>query len=174
MYDKSKMTRIIDNKIENILPAPGIFAGYVMLGLGILILFSYPLGGLVLLMAGIFISFSTSGVQIDPRERQIKDYTKCFGIAFGKWENIEIYKDISVLSTRQTYTAYSRANVSMTDAEKFYDVYLLDTTHRKKMKVKRCKGQEEALKEAQLLAEMLELNFTKYNPVISSRTRARR
>jgi len=168
------MKTIIDNKIETLVPTTAVYSGYLFLLIGIIALFSQAFLGLGLIGIGILIGFSTSGVQIDLEKKLIKDYVKCFGIAFGRWGNIEGFQDISVLSTRQSSTTYSRSNRALTQIEIFYDVYFLNSTHRLKMKVKRCKEQDEAIKEAQILADQLGLNYTNFNPVISSKTRARR
>jgi hypothetical protein len=168
------MKPIIDNKIENIAPKTAIYSGYLFIFFGIVGLSSNLFAGLGIIAVGILISFSTSGVQIDPEKRLLKDYTKCFGFKFGKWESIEIYTDIAVLSLRQSSTTLSRSNRALTEIEKYYDVCLLNSSHRIKMKVKRSKTQDDAIKEARLLAEKLNLNYTDFNPVISARTRARR
>ncbi len=71
----------------------------------------------------------------------------------------------------ESSTVYSRSQIATTDINTYYDINLMNKSHRKKVILSRLKGVEEAAKE---LCLELDLEYTKYNPVISAKTRARR
>jgi hypothetical protein len=168
------MSKPIDNKIENILPTAGIFAGYVLIVFGLILSFKASILGVVILIIGAIMSFTYNGVQIDVQNKRIRNYTNCLGIIFGNWEGIEIYTDIAVLQINETSKAYSIGNVALTEKDKYYDVFLLNETHRIKFKIKRCLEKGLAVESAQYIASLLELKYSSYNPIISERTRLRR
>jgi hypothetical protein len=119
-------------------------------------------------------SFTYNGVQIDIPNKRIRNYTNCLGIIFGNWQSIGVYTDIAVLKSNETSRAYSIGNVALTENEKYYDVFLLNETHRIKFRIKRCLEKSIAIDNAQNIASLLELKYSLYNPVISEKTRLRR
>ncbi len=151
---------------------PLIIAGYVLMFLGLLS--SPSIFGGILILGGVYISFSTTGVSLDVSKKQLKEYTRLFGYKWGSWKSYEDYPFIAVLKRMESSTVYSRAQVAMTDKFTFYDVNLMNKSHRKKVILSRQKEVAKAEEMAKELCEELGLEYTKYNPVISAKTLARR
>jgi len=168
------MKPLIDNKIENILPTAGIFAGYALISIGLISLFNNLLIGVVVLILGLIMIFTYNGVQIDVPNKRIRNYTKCLGLLIGKWQGLDVFTDIAVLQTNETSRALSLANVALKESEKYYDVFLLNKSHRIKFRIKRCLEKSMAIEDAQSIAGLLELEYSIYSPVISEATHLKR
>lgn len=163
---------MIDLKTGKLFSKPLIFAGYILMLLGLLSIVSIL--GIILLLIGILISFGTTGVSIDPTGKRLKEYSRVFGYKWGEWKSYKDYPFIAVLRRKESSTVYSRSQVSTTELNTYFDINLMNVSHRKKVILTRLKGVDEAEKKAKELCELLEVEYTKYNPVISAKTRARR
>jgi len=170
------MKKIIDNKLERLFTPAMTVGGYILMALSVLaFLDGGYIGGVLLILAGGFIAFATNGILIDPNTKRTKQYIGYLGLRIGKWKSMEQYCHITILRSRESTTAYSRSNrATTTRAEIFYDVTLLDKTHRQKLGVKRLKGEQPAIASAKELMNILGFDFVKYNPVVSEATRINR
>lgn len=152
-----------------------VFSGYGILTVGVLITLGNPIIGLLVVLVGGFISFTSTGIQIDVENKKYKHYSSYYGIKQGQWKTLDSYPCLAILQSRQSSTTHSIGNISsITNSENYYDIYLLDKTHRQKLLIKRLKNKEQASKDAKEFAENLGVEFTTYNPVISAKTRSRR
>ena len=170
-------TEVIDYNTGKVFPRPLVFAGYVCLVTALYFMYNRiinPIESIGLLFIGGFASFTSAGVQIDIVNKKYREYSSYFGLERGQWKSFETYTDIAVLGTREIQTSYSLTNVEMTERQKYFDICLLDKTHRDKLKIKRFIDKEQAIQDAKDLSEKLGVQFTTYNPQISSTTRARR
>ena len=166
---------MIDNRISKYFPPALRSIGYLFMGIGVAMAFGSPITGIALALAGAAISFTVSGVQIDPDRGRIRDYTGLFMIKLGKWAPLDGYSDIAVLRKRIKTAAYSRANLSTTTSDEVaFDICLLDKTHRKKRVIERHLNADAAEERAKALARTLGSKYGQYNPEISAATRARR
>lgn len=164
----------IDNRINKLFPPNIFFWGYVFILLGLIITVSRPLIGLGLLILGGFVAFTSTGIQIETKEKKYKEYISYFGLKKGTWNPIDKFKYIAVLSKTLSQTSYSRGQVAMSIKEKAFDICLLSDDHRLKITMKRLKDEGQSIDEAKKLAELLNITFTTYSPVISEKTKARR
>lgn len=166
---------MIDNRIGKFFPPAIRTIGYVFLVVGILLMLDNPLLGLALALLGTTIVFIKSGIQIDPENKRLKEYTGLFGLKIGKWKGMEEFTDVSILQKRIVSTAISRANRPATTSDEIvYDVCLLNKSHRKLQVVHRLTDKNKSIEEASQLAKVLNLKYGPYNPEISAATRARR
>ncbi len=168
------MSEIIDNKLGKAFSPTAVIAGYVILGLGVLFLLGNIFIGIGLIAAACFVCFTGTGVQIDIKDKKYKEYTIIYFINNGKWKPFGEFVNLAILTTRQSYTTYSGSNRSMTSTDKYFDIFLLNKSHRQKLRVGRHKKRESAMESAKELAAKLGIPFVEYSPEISERTRARR
>jgi len=164
---------LIDNNTGKAFPPPAVFAGYIFLVLSPVAIYSNPFVGLLLALAGGFVSFTSTGVQIDPSKRKFREYTSYFGVKKGLWQTLDKYPFLAIMGRTQSYTTYSRGQVALTDREKFIDICLLSKSHRQNVMIKRLRDRDQATKDAKELAEKLNLELTKYNPPVSKKTQAK-
>ena len=170
------MKKVIDNKLEHLFTPSMTVGGYILMAMSV---FAFMEGayivGVLVIVAGGFVSFAKNGILIDPNLKRAKQYIGYLGLRIGKWKSMEQYCHITILRSRESSTTYSRSNrVTTTSAETFYDVTLLDKTHRQKLGVIRLKGEKQAAEAAKELVKILGFDFVKYTPEVSEKTRARR
>lgn len=158
----------IDYKQNRVFPLMFVMIGATLCLCGLILLSSFnsnAIVGLVLLAIGVIIVFTRKGAIIDFRERKIKYYIGLFFIRIGNWKTIESYSFISILHLNQQSSGYSRTGIKFTEKTKVYRIYLLNNSHREKLKINDFKDLEIATLEANKIAKKLNFEFVIYNPV---------
>ena len=97
-------------------------------------------------------------------------YTSFFGFKTGGWKSLEIYKEIAILKSLVNYKSYYKATIPLTSRETYYDIYLLDKTHRKKLLIKRLINKDQSILDAESLASLLKMELTTYKPILSEKS----
>ena len=134
------MNETITYKNGRTFPPPVVYAGYVIILLGITASIFGGILGLFLALIATLVSFARNYTEIDLSERSIREYNKLLFLDFGGKKSLDNYKSISILGRTIAYSVLSRGMRSSSDKDKFYDVCLLNQTHRQKLVVKRCKS----------------------------------
>ncbi len=166
---------MIDNDLGKAFPPAAVVIGYIFVATGLFIAFGNPVLGIGLAAVGAFGAFARTGVQIQPEKKTYREYTALFGVAVGGWKPMEDFADVAVLKKTLTTTAYSRANRPVTTGSNdFFDVCMLDPTHRQKQVIKRLTDKDLAVKEARSLANLLNLRYGPYDPQLSATSKAKR
>ncbi|NNC82293.1 MAG: hypothetical protein HKN79_01845 [Flavobacteriales bacterium] len=129
--------------------------------------------GPIFILAGAYLFFAKSGVQVRPKEKQYREYSH-FIFRSGRWRSYADYSDMALLRGREGFRAYSRGMVELSDSEGVWDLYLLKPGHRSKLILKRCRTMEEGQKAGEELAEELGVRWTVFSPMVSKKTRMRR
>ena len=166
---------MIDTNLGKAFPPAAVVIGYIFVATGLFIAFGNPVLGIGLAAVGAFGAFARTGVQIQPEKKTYREYTSLFGVAVGSWKPLEGFADVAVLKKTLKTTAYSRANrPATTGSNDFFDVCMLDPTHRKKQVVHRFTDKDLAVKEGQSLAQILNLRDGPYDPQLSATSKAKR
>ena len=141
----------INNSIGKTFSGPPLFVGYIFLltGAGIFFLEGISAGGKVttafFMVVASFVSFTYSGVEIDTKERKIKNYYCLFGIVkTGKWKSLDLYLGVTLIPMQRIYKIYSRSNRTTSSTEKDYRIFLVSKSKRPAFAIKRCKTREQA------------------------------
>ena len=112
-HRKSSEKVDIENKFGKSFPPGLVFAGYVFLGLGVLMCLASPFLGLGIILISAFISFTFSGMEINTHYKTYRDYTSFFGfIKYGQWLSYANYPYVTILRKNMVTTIHSRGNVS--------------------------------------------------------------
>ena len=120
-------------------------------------------------------AFTTRGVFINTTTKEGRKYTKIYGIKVGKWEPLENYPCITILSKSYSSSITSRTNLTVKlDSEMFYELNLMDKTHRRKYMIYSFSNVEKAKKAMNFIASKMNVDIVKYNPVVSQKTKNRR
>ena len=166
---------IKDFSFGALFPTNMVYMGYAMIFLGGIVgAVFHEWAGILVFIAGMWMSFSTSGTQLDLNKKCYREYIKNFGFKRGKWKSYSDHPDMALLKGKEGYTAYSRGMVELNVSETVYDIYLLNKDHRSKWILTRFNSKEEAMKRGPLLAEELGFRWTEYAPVVSEASRRRR
>ncbi|MCI4670756.1 MAG: hypothetical protein MRZ79_21655 [Bacteroidia bacterium] len=91
---------------ENLLGLSVIGWALLIVSIGAIINIGYL--GALLIIPAVLIIISHSGVLLDTQERLIKEYMHFAFIEWGKWETVDIYDDILVLSMLRSFGMESR------------------------------------------------------------------
>ncbi len=111
---------IINNKIDKVFGPSGVFAGYVLMTVGLISSFYYPTA-LILLVIGGYTAFTTSGTIIDTDKKRIKHYISHFGLLkSGKWLELESFTGIQISRSNISYSTFSRSNRQLDTKKKGY------------------------------------------------------
>ena len=164
----------INNIHGTVFPPALVYAGYIFLAFGVLTVTSNWILGSILICASIFISFSFCGLEIDLKTKRYKEFSIYFGIKAGKWTSLDQILYVTILHNKEIYEIHSRANITTSDSENFFEVYMLDKSHREKILVKRFKNPDLAINYSNKISSILNIELTKYNPVVSTSTRFKR
>lgn len=153
-------------------PSHLIVVGYLLMLIGLLILLTNLIVGLALAGIGSFLSFARNGIEFNPTERLYKSYTSYSGLKMGQWKSYKSYPHLAILRRTIARSRTSRMGVSReVGRDIYYDIFLLDKSHRAKLLVSRQNNPEEAKRKARLLTEHLKVEYVAYNPQLSARTR---
>ncbi|WP_027127281.1 hypothetical protein [Gelidibacter mesophilus] len=158
----------IDYKRERVFPLMFIIIGITLIICGLILIGTFSSRmelGFSILLIGIVIVFIRKGTIVDFNDRKIKYYLGIFFIKLGNWKSIEDYTFITLLSINRTSYGYSRTGVQFSERKKINRLCLLNKTQRKQLLISDFKDKNNAILEAQLLAEKLKLDFVNYSPI---------
>jgi hypothetical protein len=156
-------------------PKPLVLLGYIGILFGLLGLRESILTGLTISTVSALISFNQGTLVIDVVNQRLKNYPFLFGLKLGSWISIKPYTEIAVLRMNVSERTFGgRTNKSVIDKKVFFDIYLLDSSHTKKLVINRYTDYESAIEVAESLAAQISKRFTKYNPVRTNSTKRRR
>jgi len=130
-----------------------------MLFLAGLALSWFYLSGIILVLIGGFVGFTTTSALIDNDRKRIKFCNNLFGIIrSGKWISVEPTMKIGIRESNQTYRAFSRGDRALDINKKDFRLVLYDSQNREIMPMKKYNSLEEA--KAELITMRKQLGLT--------------
>lgn len=141
---------------------------------GLYILFIAPILGITIVAVCSFIWSTSYGFETNKFTEEFREYGSALGIKWGKWQKMDQFPDITILTLKEGYTVRSRLYLSTTVMESYYGIYLLTSSHRTKILVNKFKDLQKAKDFITPIALELNKEVVQYNPAISERTRMRR
>jgi hypothetical protein len=149
---------IANNKLDKSFGPVGTSAGMILFFAG-LVLSCFYFSGLILVLIGGFVGFTSTSALIDDNGKRVKFCNNLFGIVrTGKWIPIEPSMKIGIKESNQTYRAFSRGNRALDITKKDYRVILFDSGNREIMPLKRTDSLEAAKLELETMGNHLGLN----------------
>lgn len=134
----------------------------------------YFIGPPVLLLVSFGLTYQ-HGTDISIENRYVRSYTRVWGVKRGKWKSTVSLPDLAILKMGTTIgIQYEKNTGNKSQSTGFFDVYLLSKNHRIRLFIASFKGIQKAQKEGEYLADLLDKNFTVFQPKISKQTLARR
>lgn len=156
-------------------PPSMVFAGYVIMGLGLLSSLVNPFIGPLFALGGAFVALAKTGIAVDAENELFRSYNNFLGFHLGHWQSLKEYKFICILKVKRSTKAISRAMVETeTSSSSTFDINLLNGNHRKKMLIASCSSKEKAQEEAMLLSRAINMDIVPYQPQLSAKTLQRR
>ncbi len=156
-------------------PRGVVYLGYMGIFFGIINALENIWLGAGIMGVSALISFNKSTLEIDVTEKRSRVYPFLFGFKTGSWTSLTEFTEMAVLRKNVSEKTYGgRSSKSVVTKDVFYDICLLNASHRKKFRLKRFHSKETAQEELLVFSNKLKIKSVKYNPVISTRTERRR
>ena len=119
-----------------------------------------------LIILGLALGLSFSGVLIDTKNKKIKIYTWILFFKVGFWDTIDDYQDILVLRKKRTFRMGRHgdhgADVSTSQVD--FEIFLARKNHIDKVLIARKSNYEKAANIAREIADQLNFEWVKFNP----------
>lgn len=137
---------LVSNKISRTLEGPYRFIGFYFVFVGAISLFEQAwIIFSIHSVLGWFLLGSYSGVDIDTEKQLFRSFNMWFGIIkTGKWEPINKFIGLTLVSMNKVYSLYSRSNRNTTSGRKEFRVYFVNKKKRPALAAKTCKTNDEA------------------------------
>jgi len=149
---------IINNKIEQIFGTAGSTSGYVFIIIGIVLLF-YSFTGILVLIIGAFMAFSTTSAIIDFDNKRVKFSNNLFGfIKTGKWIDISPKMKIGIKKSDLSWRSFSRSNRSIDIDDKDFIIYIYSEKTNLNIALKKVNNLEVANKELDYFTKELSMD----------------
>lgn len=128
---------ITNNKLDKSFGPAGTSAGMFLFITG-LILTCFYFSGLILVLIGAFVGFTSSSTLIDYNTKRVKFSNNIFGIIkTGKWLQIDPSMKIGIRESNQTYRAYSMGNRTLDVTQKDFRLILFDFQKKEMVPLKK-------------------------------------
>jgi hypothetical protein len=115
------------NKLDKSFGPVGTSAGIFLFAAGLIITF-YSLPGLILVLIGAFVGFTSTSTLIDFDKKRIRFSNNIFGIIpIGQWISIQTDMKIGIKKSNKVWRAYSRSNRTLDIANNDYRLILYDS-----------------------------------------------
>jgi len=150
---------MIENyKLDKSFGPVGTSAGVLLFIAGIAICYISFLG-LIFILIGAFIGFSSTSTIIDFDQKQIKFSNNLFGfLKVGKWIPINPYMKIGIKKSKKVWRAYSRGNRTLDITDSDYRIILYNSENKEIMPIKKTISLDSAKVELDKLSNRLGLN----------------
>jgi hypothetical protein len=154
-YSVKFMTTI--NKLDKSFGPVGSTAGIAIFVAGIAASYQ-SMFGLVLVLIGAFVGFSSTSTLIDSDKRRIKFSNNLFGILrTGKWIAVTSGMKIGIKKSNVNWRAFSRGNRTIDIADSDFRVVLVDQDEHEIMPLLKSGSADKAIAELEKLCTLLNL-----------------
>lgn len=115
-----------NHKTDSFFPFQFIFLGYLISLFGVYLLVQLNFLGLFVILAGLFLSFSFTGIEVSISENRFREYLGVFKMKFGKWHKLPKVEYVTVFMDR-TIQQMHVASISTTQANNDFKINLVIT-----------------------------------------------
>ena len=117
---------ITKNKLDKSFGPVASFSGILIFIAGLIATY-FALTGLILVVLGAFIGFTSSSTTIDTKNKRIRFSNNIFGIIkTGKWINVDKDMQVGIKRDNKVYRTYSRSNRTLDLKVHNTKLYLFD------------------------------------------------
>ena len=149
---------IKNNKLDKSFGTVGTSSGLILFIAGV-ILTCFYFSGLILILIGAFVGFTSTSTLIDYDKKRIKFSNNIFGIIkIGKWINIESDMKIGIKKSDVTWRAYGASNQAIDVIEKDFRLILFDSDNKEIMQIKKMETLDAAKLELEIECKRLGLS----------------
>jgi hypothetical protein len=150
---------ITSNKLDKAFGPVGTQAGFILFVAGCLIAF-FSLTGLVLILMGAFIGFTSTGTMIDFDKKRVRFSNNLFGIfPIGKWVVIQEDMKVGIKKSNKVWRTYSRSNRTLDIADNDYRLILYDSKGKEILPIQKSDNLDSAKINLDKISKQLEIRF---------------
>ncbi len=129
---------IIKNKLDKTFGPSASFSGYFMMAIGIFVVITHSITGLILVLIGAFTAFTNTSAFIDIENKKVRFTNNLFGlISVGKWISINPGMKFALKKTNRVYKAHSRSNRTVSLSNKDIRLILFNANNKQIMTIKK-------------------------------------
>lgn len=148
---------ITKNKLDKAFGPVGTSAGIFLFSAGLIMTY-FSLTGLILILIGAFVGFTSTSAIVDFDKRRLKFSNNIFGIfPIGQWIVIQTNMKIGIKKSNKVWRAYSRSNRTLDIANKDYRLILYDTNGREIMPIQKSDNLDSAKLDLNRISKELEI-----------------
>ena len=138
-------------KLDKSFGSVASFAGILILISGLGLLF-YSSGGLILILIGAFIGFTSTSTSINFDTGKLKHSLNLFGIFdTGKWISLEPEMKLGIIKSNKVWCTYSRGNRTLDITDKDTKIYLFNADDKPLIPIKKIEKPDAATSELEAL-----------------------
>lgn len=150
-----------------VFPSNVVILGYIFLGLSPLAFFGNVFIGIGLLLAGVFIAFTSNHVVVNLETKSFREYTAYLGfIKIGKTIDYRKYGILTVVPVKQTTTVYTRSTQSTSNTDYLFAVCIMGSNFRGKRELTKLKQKSQSEDLAKELAHRMGMEYFDYDPMV--------
>lgn len=150
---------IIQNKLDKTFGPFGSSTGFFLLIGGVIATF-FSVFGLIIVLIGSFVAFTSTSVQIDTENRRIKYSDNLFGIIrIGKWIDVKPDMKLGLKKSHRGYVGYIRGTQPLGIHENDIRIILYDSNNNKIIPVQKSDSVESLKNELINLSSILGLSI---------------
>lgn len=150
------------NKLDKVFGPAGSSAGSFLLIVGLIITCS-SLVGLILILVGAFIGFTSTSTVVDLEKRRLKFSTSVLGfIPLGRWIYVEDGMTVGIKYFTRSWRAHSQGSQTLDLSTRDYRLVLYDQRGEELMPVKKIKSLSAAQLEATEISKKLGVSERPY------------
>jgi hypothetical protein len=149
----------VNNKLDKSFGPVGSSSGVIVFAAGLVITCFY-FSGLILVLIGAFVGFSSTSTLIDLAKKRVRFSNNLFGIIrTGQWMNIYPAMKIGIKDSNVTWRTYSSGNRTLDINAKDFRIILLDIENKEIMPLKKTDSYDSAKIECETLGRQLGLKM---------------
>jgi hypothetical protein len=132
------------NKLDKSFGPAGTAAGIFLFAVGLIVTF-FSLTGLILVLIGAFVGFTSTSTLIDLDKKRIRFSNNIFGIIpIGQWISIQPDMKVGIKKSNKAWRAYSQSNRTFDIANNDYRLILYDSKGKEIMPIQKSSNLDSA------------------------------
>ena len=149
---------ITKNKLDKSFGEVGTSSAVFIFVVGLISIY-FSLFGLILVLIGAFVGFTSTSTLIDFDKKRFKFSTNLFGIVpIGEWVYITTDMKIGIKKSNKVWRTYSRSNRTLDITNRDYRIMLYDSNNKEIMPVQKTDNLESAKLNMDKISKQLGLN----------------
>ena len=149
---------VTNNKLDKSFGPVGTTAGIVLFVVGLITTY-HSFYGLILIVLGAFVGFTSTSTFIDFDQKRIKFSNNIFGIIpTGKWIPVDQTMKIGIQESNVTWRTFSRGNRALDIADRDFRIVLFDSADQEIMQIKKTHSSDSAEMEGNTLCSQLDIS----------------